>query len=324
MSKPYVYVTRKLPEHTLTKLADIAEIGMWDSEDTAVPRDVLIKEARRADGLLVMLSDKLDDEILRSPSLKIAANLAVGYDNMDTAAAERHGVVITNTPDVLTDTTADLVFALILSSARRVVEAAQYVKNGDWKSWSPLLLAGADVHRKTIGIFGMGRIGEAVARRAKGFDMNVLYHNRTRKEITETLVGVRYAALDELLQHSDFVVNLAPLTKETTKMFGKEVFLKMKKSAFFINGGRGGSVDEDALLHALQQKEIAGAGLDVYEVEPIDPNHPLLTMKNVTALPHIGSSTIETRCAMARLAAENIALVLTGKAAKTPILLRSE
>ncbi|OYD55938.1 D-glycerate dehydrogenase, partial [Fictibacillus aquaticus] len=239
MRKPYVYVTRKLPEETLDALSQAAHIKMWDSEDQAVPRDVLVKEAAEADALLVMLSDKIDEEILSLPFLKVVANVAVGYDNIDLHAAKKHGVTITNTPDVLTDTTADLVFALILASARRIVEAAEYVKSGKWNSWSPLLLAGTDVHHKRIGIVGMGRIGEAVAKRARGFDMEVLYHNRTRKLESEKNLGVIHAEFDELIEKADFVVNLAPLTPETQGMFGRDEFEKMKQSAIFINAGRG-------------------------------------------------------------------------------------
>jgi glyoxylate reductase len=319
MKKPYVYVTRKLPEETLVSLSKIAEIKVWDSEDEAVPREVLLREAAEADALLVMLSDVIDEEILSSPSLKVVANFAVGYDNVDLAAAKQKGVMITNTPDVLTETTADLVFSLILAAARRIVEAAEYVKAGKWNSWSPLLMAGVDVHHKRIGIVGMGRIGEAVAKRAKGFNMDVLYHNRTRKVETENTLGVRYAEFEELIQSADFVVNLAPLTPETKGMFGRDEFQKMKPSAIFINCGRGASVDEAALVAALQNKEIAGAGLDVYEKEPIDSTHPLLSMSNVTAIPHIGSSSVETRYAMASLAAANIEEVLTGKPPKTPV-----
>ncbi|MFC0187687.1 2-hydroxyacid dehydrogenase [Fictibacillus aquaticus] len=320
MRKPYVYVTRKLPEETLDALSQAAHIKMWDSEDQAVPRDVLVKEAAEADALLVMLSDKIDEEILSLPFLKVVANVAVGYDNIDLHAAKKHGVTITNTPDVLTDTTADLVFALILASARRIVEAAEYVKSGKWNSWSPLLLAGTDVHHKRIGIVGMGRIGEAVAKRARGFDMEVLYHNRTRKLESEKNLGVIHAEFDELIEKADFVVNLAPLTPETQGMFGRDEFEKMKQSAIFINAGRGASVDETALVEALQNKQIAGAGLDVYEKEPVDSSHVLLSMPNVTALPHIGSSSVETRLAMAALAAANIEAVLEGKHAKTPVI----
>jgi glyoxylate reductase len=320
MQKPYVYVTRKLPEETLKALKEIAEVGMWPHEEKAVPRDVLLKEAQKAEGLLTMLSDKVDGELLdNAASLKVVANLAVGYDNIDINKAKENNVTVCNTPDVLTDSTADLAFSLILATARRVVESANYVKEGKWNSWGPLLLAGADVHHKTIGIVGMGRIGEAVARRAKGFDMNILYHNRNRKPEAERNLDAEYKDFYDLLKDSDFVVCLAPLTAETKGMFNREAFQAMKNSAIFINAGRGASVDEEALVDALQNGIIAGAGLDVFEKEPIALDHPLLTMNQVVALPHIGSASVETRMKMAELASRNIASILNGKAAETPV-----
>jgi glyoxylate reductase len=320
MKKPYVYVTRKLPEQTLTSLKEVAEVGMWPHEEKAVPREVLLEEAEKADGLLTMLSDKIDEELLNTAkSLKVVANLAVGYDNIDIKAASKNKITICNTPDVLTDSTADLAFSLMLAAARRIVESAIYVKDGKWNSWGPLLLAGADVHHKTIGIVGMGRIGEAVARRAKGFDMKVLYHNRNRKPEAERDLGADYKEFHELLIESDFIVCLAPLTPETKGMFNREAFQTMKKSAIFINAGRGASVDEEALIEALQSGEIAGAGLDVFVKEPIDTDHPLLSMDQVVVLPHIGSASVETRMKMSELACRNIVNILEGKEAETPV-----
>jgi glyoxylate reductase len=321
MQKPYVFITRKLPEETLVSLKEIAHVRMWPYEEEAVPREVLLKEAQKADGLLTMLSDKIDKELFdNAPSLKVVANLAVGYDNIDIEAAKMKNVRVCNTPDVLTDSTADLAFSLILATARRIVESASYVKEGKWNSWGPLLLAGADVHHKTIGIVGMGRIGEAVARRAKGFDMNILYHNRSRKPEAEKKLGAVYRDFYDLLKESDFVVCLAPLTTETKGMFNREAFQAMKQSAIFINAGRGASVDEEALVDALKNGVIAGAGLDVYVKEPIAADHPLLTMKQVVALPHIGSASVETRKKMSELACRNIAKVIDGKKAETPVV----
>jgi glyoxylate reductase len=321
MQKPYVYITRKLPDRTLDVLKERAEVGMWPYEEKAVPREVLLKEAQRAEGLLTMLSDKIDDELFKNaPSLRVVANLAVGYDNIDLNIARENSVTVCNTPDVLTDSTADLAFSLILATARRVVESANYVKEGKWNSWGPLLLAGADVHHKTIGIVGMGRIGEAVARRASGFDMNILYHNRNRRPEAEKKLNAEYRDFYDLLKESDFVVCLAPLTAETKGMFNREAFQVMKKSAIFINAGRGGSVDEEALVDALQNGTIAGAGLDVFKIEPIAPDHPLLTMNQVVALPHIGSASVETRMKMAELACRNIASILDGKEPETPVI----
>jgi glyoxylate reductase len=318
--KPSIFITRKLPDTVIEPLNNEFEVEMWDEEDVPVPRDILLEKANEASALITMLSDKVDTELLEhAPSLKVVANLAVGYDNIDLKAAKQKEVVICNTPDVLTDTTADLTFALLMTAARRIVEADRYIKEGQWKSWSPLLLAGADIHHKTIGIVGMGSIGEAVARRAKGFDMNILYHNRSRKPEAEEKLSAVYVSLDELLAQSDFVVVLAPLTEETEGLFQKEQFQAMKKSAFFINAARGAIVNEEALTEALKTGEIAGAGLDVFVKEPIDSNHPLLSLDNVVALPHIASSSTETRLGMMNLCVQNIMAVLKGDKPKTQV-----
>lgn len=311
--KPYVYITRKLPEEVITPLREKYEVNMWEYEDMAVPRTTLLEEAKKADALLTMLSDKIDEEVFSvGENLKIVANLAVGFDNIDIEAATKYGVAITNTPGVLTDSTADLTFALLMATARRIVEAAEFVKDGQWKSWAPLLLAGHDIHHKTIGIVGMGSIGTAVAKRAKGFEMNILYHNRSRKVEVEQELNARYVSFDELITESDFIVCLTPLTPETKNLFTRDVFKKMKKSAIFINASRGPVVDENALVEALKEGEIAACGLDVFVQEPINKDHPLLQFKNVVALPHIGSASIETRLAMMELCVKNIHAVLSG------------
>jgi glyoxylate reductase len=318
MGRPYVFITRKLPDDITAPIKDIAEVAMWPHDDIPVPRDVLINEAKKADALLTMVSDVIDQEVLKAgKSLKVIANMGVGFDNIDVPAATKYGIAVCNTPDVLTDTTADLTFALLLAAARRVVEAAQFIKEGKWKSWSPFLLAGVDVHHKTIGIVGMGKIGQAVAKRAAGFDMNILYHNRSRNIEAEKQLGATYCSFQELLATADFVVCLTPLTNETRHMFNREAFRKMKRSAIFINASRGAVVDEQALYDALVSGEIAGAGLDVFEHEPIEASHPLLTLKNVVALPHIGSATRETRTKMMELACRNIIAMLQGKQPET-------
>jgi glyoxylate reductase len=318
--KPLIYITRKLPQAVIEPLNQEFHVEMWEREDTPVPRDILLQKSKKAFALLTMLSDKVNEELLeKADSLKVVANLAVGYDNIDLEAAKQKGVAVCNTPDVLTDTTADLTFALLMTAARRIVEADRYIKEGQWESWSPLLLAGTDIHHKTIGIVGMGNIGEAVAKRAKGFDMEILYHNRSRKPHAEKALGAVYASLDELLTQSDFVVVLAPLTPETEGLFRKEQFRAMKKSAFFINAARGPIVDEEALTEALKTGEIAGAGLDVFVKEPIDSDHPLLSLDNVVALPHIASSSTETRLGMMNLCVENIHAVLKGDKPKTQV-----
>ena len=312
--KPSIFITRKLPEAVIQSLKEKYEVNMWNRDDEAVPRDVLIEEARRADALLTMLSDRIDEGLLeQGHNLKVIANMAVGFDNIDLAATSKRGIAVCNTPEVLTDTTADLTFALLLATARRLVEAAEMVKQDQWKGWSPLLLAGQDIHHKTIGIVGMGKIGEAVAKRASGFEMRILYHNRTRKPEVEKQLGASYVSFEELVEKADFVVCLTPLTTETRNLFTLEVFRKMKKSAIFINVGRGPVVDEQALYEALETGEIAGAGLDVFTSEPIGADHPLLKLTNVVALPHIGSSSIETRTAMIDLCVKNIDAVLSGR-----------
>jgi len=268
--------------------------------------------------MLTVLSDSIDESILAAgKNLKVVANLAVGFDNIDVKSASREGIAVCNTPDVLTDTTADLTFGLLMATARRIVEAAEFVKEGKWESWSPLLLAGQDIHHKTLGIVGMGKIGETVAKRGTGFDMNILYHNRSRKPEVEEQLGAVYVSFSELVEKSDFIVCLTPLTAETKGMFTREVFKKMKQSAIFINASRGPVIDEQALYEALVAGDIAGAGLDVFEKEPIHADHPLLKLANVIALPHIGSSSIETRVTMMKLCIDNIKAVLDGKAPKT-------
>ncbi|MCM3567588.1 D-glycerate dehydrogenase [Neobacillus mesonae] len=312
--KPYVYITRKLPEAVIKPLTQQFNVNMWEDKEEPVPKEVLLEEAKKADALLTMLPDVVDENVFSvGEKLKIVANMAVGYDNVDIEAATRYGIAVCNTPDVLTDATADLTFALLMASARRLEEAARFIKEDRWKNWNPYLLIGHDIHHKTIGILGMGKIGEAVAKRAAGFDMNILYHNRSRKPETEQQLGAKYVSFEELIEQSDFVVCLTPLTEETRNMITLSVFKKMKQSAIFVNASRGPVVNEQDLVEALKTGEIAGAGLDVFEKEPIRHNHPLLKLDNVVALPHIGSSTIETRTAMMKVCVDNIEAVLTGK-----------
>lgn len=316
--KPYIFITRKLPHEVVEPLQSKYEVKMWDKEDVMAPREVLLEEAKKADALLTMLSDKIDEEVFsKGENLKVVANLAVGFDNINVVRASEHGVAVCNTPDVLTDTTADLTFALLMASARRLIEAAEFVKQGAWQSWSPLLLAGHDIHHKTIGIIGMGSIGSAVAKRAKGFDMNILYHNRSRKPEVEAELGAIYCTFDDLIEKADFVVCLTPLTEETRDLFTREVFGRMKDTAVLVNAARGPVVNEKDLYDALVAGDIAAAGLDVFDHEPIDKSHPLLKLPNVVALPHIGSSSIETRMTMMSLCVDNIDLVLSGKEPKT-------
>ncbi|TWT27545.1 D-glycerate dehydrogenase [Planomicrobium sp. CPCC 101110] len=314
--KPIIYITQKLPEQAVAKLRDSYEVRMWHDDQTAAPREELLEQVKEAHALWTMLSDTIDRPVFEAaPNLKIISNLAVGYNNIDLDAAHEYGVMVTNTPEVLTETTADLTFALLLATARRIVEADQTVRSGEWKSWTPMGMTGQNVGGATLGIIGMGRIGEAVARRGQGFGMNVLYHNRTRKSLED----VKYAALDELLQTADFVVLLTPLTKETKGMIGERELSLMKETACLINVARGGVVEEAALYEALKAKKIWGAGLDVFEQEPVPTDHPLLTLPNVTVLPHIGSATVQTRLAMMEMNAEAIAACLEGRSVQNRV-----
>lgn len=296
--KPILFITQKLPEQAIADLHEVYEVRMWPEEEQNAPREKLLEEATQAQALWTMLGDEIDRELLEAaPNLKIVANLAVGYNNIDLDAAREHKVFVTNTPDVLTETTADLTFSLMLATARRLVEAEKTVRNGEWQAWTPMGMTGQNVYGTTLGIIGMGRIGEAVCRRAQGFNMEVIYHNRTRRSLEDAV----YAELDDLLKRSDFVVILAPLTEQTKGMIGKRELSLMKDSAILVNCGRGGIVDEQALYDSLKNKEIWGAGLDVFEQEPLPLDHPLQTLDNLTVTPHIGSATVQTRFAMMEL-----------------------
>ncbi|MGM8211964.1 2-hydroxyacid dehydrogenase [Virgibacillus sp. W0430] len=320
MQKPLIFITRKIPDEIIKPYENHFQFKMWQSEDEPIPKDVLIEEVKRADGLLCLITEQVDEELLQQARhLKIIANMAVGFDNIDIKAANEKGIIVTNTPDVLTETTADLTFALLMATARRITEASNYVKQDKWKHWAPFLLAGSDIHHKTIGIVGMGRIGEAVARRAKGFGMEIKYHNRSRNEQAEAELGATYLSFDALLREADYIVSLIPLTDESKEIFNEQAFQKMKRSAIFINASRGGVVDEQALIRALKNEEITAAGLDVFTEEPIASTHPLAQMENVVCLPHIGSASMETRYKMLSLCLRNIQAVFSGEKPITPI-----
>jgi glyoxylate reductase len=312
--KPRVYVTRRLPDAILDRIRQHADVACFDQEDVPVPRATLLESVRGVDGILTMLTDRVDAELFEAagPQLKVVANMAVGYDNVALEDARRFGVAVTNTPDVLTETTADLVFALILATARRVVEAEKFLREGRWQTWAPMLLTGMDVHGATIGVIGMGRIAQAVVRRAKGFAMKVIYHSRTRRPDVEEMYGCTYVALDDLLRQADFVVPLTPLSDETKGMIGARELSLMKPTAILINASRGQVVDQQALYDALARRRIWAAGLDVFSEEPIPPDNPLLTLDNVVLLPHIGSATVQTRLKMAAVAADNLIAGITG------------
>jgi glyoxylate reductase len=274
----------------------------------------LLKHLKDRDALVSVIEDDIDEKLLSAcPRLKVVANVAVGYDNVDIAAANKRGVLICNTPGVLDATTADLAFALLLASARRVVEAHRYVLEGKWQRWTTDLMLGTDVGGKTLGIIGLGRIGQAMARRARGFGMPLLYSQRNRAATAlEQELQAEYVPLDDLLKRSDFVSVHCPLTPDTRNLLGEREFALMKPQSFFINTARGAIVDEPALVSALQTKKIAGAGLDVFANEPQVPP-ALLKMDNVVVAPHMGSASVETRATMARLAADGVIGALQSK-----------
>lgn len=316
-----IYITRKLPEEIIEPLRKKFDVQMWHSETIGMTNEEILTNAKDAHALWTMLSDNIDRTLIESlPNLKVISNFAVGYNNIDIEAAKDRSIVVTNTPGVLTETTADLAFALLLATARRITEVEQEIRSGNWDSWSPMQYTGMDVFGATLGIVGMGRIGEAVARRAKGFDMNVLYHNRSRKLDAEETYGFTYAELDELLKQSDFVILLTPLTPETKGLIGERELNMMKETAAIINVARGGIVDEQALYEALSSKKIWAAGLDVFEQEPVPVDHPLLTLSNVTVSPHIGSASIRTRQAMMQMNAKDIEAVLENREPQNRIL----
>ena len=312
--KPKVYLTRKLPDEIVNSLREKCELRMWESEEEPVPHDVLEQEIQEVDGLFCMLTEEIDCSLLEKASkLKVVANMAVGYNNIDIKAAKEKGVVVTNTPGVLTETTADLTFALLMATARRIPEASTYLREGKWEAWTPMQLTGQDIHGATLGIIGMGRIGESVAKRAKGFDMKVLYHNRRRNQEAEEKMDLQFAQLEQLLKESDFVCVLTPLTSETKNLIGVKELRMMKETAILINTARGGIVNEEALYHAINEGDIWAAGLDVFVEEPVSLNHPLLSLSNVVTLPHIGSASRKTRLKMAEVAMNNLLKVLNGE-----------
>lgn len=314
-AKPKVYISKKIPGSVLEWLQQHCDCRMWEGQ-TVTSRSGLLEALRDVDGLMTT-GGRIDAELLdAAPRLKVVSNISVGYNNFDIEAMKARGVIGTHTPHVLDETVADTVLALMLSVARRVPELDRFVKEGRWKKGVGLSdehFFGLDVHHATAGIIGMGRIGEAIARRAvNGFGMKLLYTNRSRRPDMEERYGAVYAPLEELLRESDFVILMTPLTPETTRMIRREHFAMMKPSAFFINASRGQTVDEEALIEALRSGTIRGAGLDVFEMEPVQPDNPLLSMDNVVTLPHIGSATEKTRLDMAMLAARNLVAVLTG------------
>ena len=311
-----VFATRQLPGDAFQALLADADcqVDVWPG-DAPPPRPDLLAGVADADGILCLITDAIDEQVLDAAGagLKVVSQMAVGVDNIDTAACAARGIPVGRTPGVLTDTTADLAWALILATARRLVEAADYVRDGDWKTWSPTQLAGTDVHGASLGIVGFGAIGQAVARRAQGFGMSVRYWNRTPRPEEAAALGAEYAEFDDLLATSDFISINVALTAETRGLIDAAALSKMQPHAILVNTARGPIVDEAALAEALQEGTIAAAGLDVTAVEPISVDSPLLSLPNVIVLPHIGSSSLATRSKMADIAVANLRAALEGR-----------
>ncbi|MFZ1039352.1 MAG: glyoxylate reductase [Candidatus Bathyarchaeia archaeon] len=323
MPKPKVYVTRELPERGLKTIKERFDAEVWP-EYAPPPKKTIIEKAKDVDALATLLSDKIDAEVFdAAPKLKMIAQLAVGFDNVDVQEATKRGIYVSNTPEVLTDTTADFAWTLLMALARRVVEADKYVRMGKWKvGWHPAMLQGRDVYGATMGIVGAGRIGYAVAKRATGFSMKILFYDVIPRPEMEKDFGAKKVDLDELLKQSDFVSVHVPLMKETHHLINAEKLRLMKKTAYLINNSRGPVVDEKALYEALNEGRIAGAGLDVFEQEPTSLANPLLKLDNVVVAPHISSASYETRSKMAEMVADNLIAFFEGK--KPPNLINPD
>ncbi len=320
-TRPRVFVSRIIPDEGLEAVRAACEMDLWDGE-LPPPRDELLRRVAGCDGVLTLLTDKVDDEFLDAagPQLRVVSNYAVGFDNVDVAACARRGVRVGNTPGVLTDTTADLAWALLMAAARRLPEGDRYVRDGKWKTWGPLLLLGPDVHGATIGIVGFGRIGQAVARRAQGFGMEILYHDvqQLPADVTEPF-GATFLPLEELLARSDFVSLHVNLSEVTRHLINAETLSWMKPTAVLVNTSRGPVVDQRALADALRDGVIWAAGLDVTDPEPIPMDDPLVALDNCLIVPHIASASRATRGRMAAMAAANLVAGVRGEPLPTEV-----
>lgn len=315
MAKPKVFVARKMAQEALDMIADATEMELWEDE-LPPPHDVLLNKVKDIDGLLSLLTDKVDAELMdAAPRLKIVSNMAVGFDNINVPEATKRGILVGNTPGVLTETTADFAWALIMATGRRVAEGDRWTKSGKWKTWGPMILLGYDIHHATLGIVGCGRIGLEIAKRAKGFDMKIMYYDTVRRKPEEEKeYGLEYVSkLHDLLSRADFVTVHVPLMAETRHLISTAEFAAMKPTAVFVNSSRGPVVDQKALYEALKSGQIFAAGLDVTEVEPIPMDEPLLTLDNITIAPHIASASVATRTKMATMAAANLIAGLKGE-----------
>jgi lactate dehydrogenase-like 2-hydroxyacid dehydrogenase len=319
--RPTVLVTRRIPAAGLDPILAACDVDLWD-EELPPPRDELLRRVRGVDGVLTLLTDRVDDALLDAAGrrLRVVSNLAVGVDNIDVAACTRRGVAVGNTPGVVTETTADLAWALLMAAGRRIVEADRYVRDGRWQTWGPMTLLGPDVHGATLGIVGFGRIGRAVARRAAGFGMRVVYAARTPLSPgDERAAGAEHVPFDELLATSDFVSLHVGLTPETRGLIDARALRSMKPTAVLVNTARGPIVDTDALVEALRAGTIRAAALDVTDPEPLPVGHPLVGMDNCIVVPHIGSASLATRGRMAAMAAANLLAGLRGASLPNPV-----
>lgn len=309
-----IYITRQIPTLAAEMLRNAGyTVETWDGTEP-VPRDVLLAKTRGADAVLSLLTEQIDAEFMdNAPNLRVISNFAVGYDNVDVEEATRRGIPVGHTPDVLTESTADTAFMLLMAAARRLPEAYSDVRAGKWHTWEPLGWLGQDIHHRTLGVIGFGRIGQAVARRGIGFNMNLLYHSRSRKPDAEAELGAQYRELDDLLRESDFISINTPLTDDTYHLIGERELGLMKPTAVIVNTARGGVIDPSALYVALRAKMIFAAGLDVTEPEPLPADSPLLSLANCIVVPHIGSASITSREGIARIAAQNIIAGLRGE-----------
>ncbi len=307
-----VFITRKIPENAIEILKKHFEVKIWE-KDEPIGKEEIIKNIKDVFGILCLLTDRIDREVIDSAkNLKVIANYAVGIDNIDVEYAIKKGIIVTNTPDVLTHATAELAWALLFAVARRIIEADKFVREGRFKGWDPMLFLGKEIYGKTLGIIGAGRIGTAFGLKSKGFEMKVLYFSRKNNQVLEDRLHAKKKSLRDLLREADFISLHVPLTKETYHLIGKEEFSLMKEDAILVNTSRGAVIDEEELVKALKQKKLFGAGLDVYENEP--KIHPeLIKLPQVVLLPHIGSATYQTREKMAEMAAKSIVEVYNGK-----------
>jgi glyoxylate reductase len=320
MSKPRVFVTRPIPESGLARVRAACAVDLW-AEPLPPPREVILDRVAPVEGILSLLTDRIDAEVMdRAPRLKVVSNMAVGFNNIEVAEATRRGIAVGHTPNVLTEATADMAFCLLIAAARSLVESNRYILEGRWRTWEPLGHIGQDLVGKTLGVVGMGRIGQTLARRChRGWDMRILYSDMRSVPAADETLGARRVDLDTLLAESDFVSVHTDLNEQTKGLFDAAAFRKMKRSAVFVNTARGPIVVQKDLVEALQKGVIFAAGLDVTDPEPIAPDDPLMKLPNAVVAPHIASATIATRTAMAEIAADNLLAGLRGEPLRCPV-----